>query len=50
VHPLAGKKQQAWRDFAKTTLPILMTGNILHDLLTVFIFETPPSAHFVYPV
>jgi hypothetical protein len=47
VHPLASKKQQAWRDFAKTTLPILMTGNILHDLLTVFIFKTMPRVHFV---
>jgi hypothetical protein len=33
---LPGEKEQAGSDFRKTTLPILMRGDILHDLFTVF--------------
>jgi hypothetical protein len=46
-HPLPGEKQQTGREFRKTTLPILMAGDILHDLFTVFIFKTPPTNDFV---
>src|SRR5439155_18089737 len=28
--------------------PILMAGDRLHDLFTVFTFKTPPSGDFVY--
>src|SRR5207249_12338179 len=35
-------------NFRKATLPILMAGDIVHDLFTVFTFKTLPSAGFVY--
>src|ERR1041384_8221492 len=48
MHPLPGKEQQTRSNFRKATLPIFMAGNIVHDLFTVFISKTLPSAHFVY--
>jgi hypothetical protein len=47
VCPLPCEEQQTWRDFRETTFPILMTGDIFHDLLTVFIFKTTPRNDFV---
>jgi hypothetical protein len=44
---LPGEKQQAGREFRKTTLPILMAGDILHDLFTVFMLKTPLTNDFV---
>src|SRR5439155_4177053 len=48
MHPLPGKEQQSRSNFRKATLPILMAGDIVHDLFTVFTFKTLPSAGFVY--
>jgi hypothetical protein len=45
--PLPGKKQQTGTDFRKATLPILMAGDVVHDLFTVFISKTPPTVEFV---
>jgi len=46
-HPLPGEKQQAGCEFRKTTPPIFVSGDILHDLSRSFIFKTPPNADFV---
>jgi hypothetical protein len=35
-HPLPGKEQQTRREFKKATFPMFMSGDILHDLFTVF--------------
>jgi len=48
LHPLAGEQKQSGRNFRKAVPPILMAGDGLHDLFTVFTFKTPPSGDFVY--
>jgi hypothetical protein len=35
-HPLPGKEQQARRELKKATFPMFISGDILHDLFTVF--------------
>src|SRR6478672_10671084 len=49
LHPLTGEQKQSGRNFRKADHPILMAGNRLHDLFTVFTFKTPPSRGFVCP-
>jgi hypothetical protein len=48
--PLPGEKKQTGTDFRKATLPILMAGDVVHDLFTVFILKTPPTGGFVYAI
>jgi hypothetical protein len=48
LHPLTGEQKQPRRNFRKAVLPILMAGDEVHDLFTVFTFKTPPSGDFVY--
>src|SRR4030095_14454772 len=48
LHPLTGEQKQPGRNFRKAVPPILMAGDRLHDLFTVFTFKTPPSGDFVY--
>jgi hypothetical protein len=45
---LTGEQKQPRRNFRKAVLPILMAGDEVHDLFTVFTFKTPPSGDFVY--
>ena len=47
LHPLPGEEQQPGSNFRKATLPILMAGQVLHDLFTVFILKTLPRGDFV---
>src|SRR3954452_15851805 len=47
LHPLTGEQKQSGRNFRKAVPPILMAGDRLHDLFTVFTFKTPPSEDFV---
>ena len=46
-HPLPRKKQQTGTKLRKTNFPIFVGGDIIHDLFTVFIVKTPPTADFV---
>src|SRR6266545_4501417 len=43
----AGQNRSS-RNFRKEVPPILMAVGRLHDLVTVFTFNTPPSGEFVY--
>src|SRR3954454_6136749 len=47
LHPLTGEQKQSGRNFRKAVPPILMAGDRVHDVFTVFIFKTPPSRDFV---
>ena len=44
---LAREEDEAGSGFGETGFPIFISGDILHDLFTVFVIETPPTGAFV---